>query len=65
MAMIKLQLGGLHCSHCEKSVKNALAGVAREVHIDLTTQIAEIDSDETVDKLIDCIEAIGFDAKEI
>ena len=52
-------------SHCEKSVKNALADVAREVQIDLTTQIAEIDSDETTDKIIDSIEAIGFDAKEI
>ncbi|MGX3067066.1 heavy-metal-associated domain-containing protein [Ursidibacter arcticus] len=65
MAIIKLQLGGLHCSRCEKSVKNALADVVREVQIDLTTQIAEIDSDETADKLIDSIEAIGFDAKEI
>ena len=65
MAIIKLQLGGLHCSHCEKSVKNALADVAREVQIDLTTQIAEINSDETTDKIIDSIEAIGFDAKEI
>lgn len=65
MMKTTLQLGGLHCSHCVKSVEQALQKLpsVRAIHIDLATQLAEIDSDETSQTLIDAIEQIGFDAE--
>ncbi|WP_373818732.1 heavy-metal-associated domain-containing protein, partial [Glaesserella sp.] len=48
MATITLQLDGLHCGHCVKSVDNALRGLptVRKVSIDLASQTAVIESDE-------------------
>lgn len=62
---ITLQLGGLHCSHCVKSVEQALQKLpsVRAIDIDLATQRAEIDSDESPQKLIEAIEQIGFEAE--
>lgn len=61
---IKLQLSGLHCSHCVKSVEKALnevEGVTQAV-VTLTNQIAVIEGKVTPETLISAIEDIGFDA---
>lgn len=67
MTTITLQLDGLHCGNCVKSVEkalNALPTVAN-VQIDLSSQKAVIESEQSVQALIDAIEEIGFDAREI
>ncbi|TCT17465.1 copper chaperone [Bibersteinia trehalosi] len=66
MTTITLQLEGLHCGHCVKSVENALSALAtvRAVKVDLNTQTAVVESDETPTTLIEAIVEIGFDAKE-
>ncbi|AGH38811.1 Cation transport ATPase [Bibersteinia trehalosi USDA-ARS-USMARC-188] len=66
MTTITLQLEGLHCGHCVRSVENALSALAtvRAVKVDLTTQTAVVESDETPTTLIEAIVEIGFDAKE-
>lgn len=65
MAMMTLQLDGLHCGHCVKSVENALFELptVRKVNVDLASQKVEIESDESLDTLVDAIIDIGFDAK--
>lgn len=65
MATVKLQLDGLHCGHCVKSVEKALTELStvRNVKVDLATQTAVIESDESVEKLVNTIVEIGFEAK--
>lgn len=65
MAQVILQLEGLHCGHCVKSVEQALSALAtvRDVKVDLATQTAVIESDESLEKLVDTIFEIGFEAK--
>lgn len=60
-----LKLNGLHCGNCVKSVENALKTLptVRDVQINLASQMAQIDSDETAQTLIETIENIGFDAE--
>ncbi|MCK3654528.1 hypothetical protein A4G19_01700 [Pasteurellaceae bacterium Macca] len=67
MAITQLQLAGLHCSHCVKSVETALNALpsVRSVTIDLAQQRAEIESDEAPETLIETIIGIGFDAKSV
>ncbi|AHG86798.1 Cation transport ATPase [Bibersteinia trehalosi USDA-ARS-USMARC-190] len=67
MTTITLQLEGLHCGHCVRSVENALSALAtvRAVKVDLATQTAVVESDETLTILIEAIVEIGFDAKEV
>lgn len=67
MATTTLQLDGLHCGHCVKSVEKALAELAsvRDVKVDLASQTAVVDSDETTEALINAIIEIGFDAKVV
>lgn len=63
MTTITLQLDGLHCQHCVKSVENALKTLptVANVQIDLSTQLAVIESQESMQTLIETIENIGFD----
>lgn len=58
-----LQLEGLHCGHCVKSVENALSNLpaVNSVSVDLATQRAEIDGEADLNLLIDTIEGLGFD----
>lgn len=67
MTTITLQLDGLHCGNCVKSVDKALRELptVSDVKIDLTTQMATIESEEQAKTLIDAIVDIGFEAKEV
>lgn len=67
MATTTLQLDGLHCGHCVKSVEKALTELAsvRDVKVDLASQTAVVESDETAETLINAIIEIGFDAKVV
>ena len=67
MATTTLQLFGLHCGNCVKSVEQALKGLptVQSVAVDLATQKAVIESEESAQKLIDTIESIGFDAEQV
>lgn len=58
-----LQLEGLHCGNCVKSVENALSNLpaVNSVRVDLATQRAEIDGEADLNLLIDTIEGLGFD----
>lgn len=64
---VTLQLNGLHCQHCVKSVESALKALptVSNVQIDLATQQAVVESQETTEILIEVIENIGFDAKQV
>ncbi len=66
MTTITLQLDGLHCGNCVKSVDKALRELptVSDIKIDLTTQMATIESEEDAKTLIDAIVDIGFEAKE-
>ncbi|AHG78020.1 heavy-metal-associated domain-containing protein [Mannheimia varigena] len=62
---IKLQLDGLHCSNCVKSVEKALnevAGVTQAI-VTLENQTAIVQGDVAAEDLIAVVEDIGFEAK--
>ncbi|QLB16684.1 hypothetical protein A6B40_03295 [Mannheimia varigena] len=62
---IKLQLDGLHCSNCVKSVEKALnevAGVTQAI-VTLENQTAIVQGDVVAEDLIAAVEDIGFEAK--
>ncbi|MEG9499117.1 heavy-metal-associated domain-containing protein [Mannheimia indoligenes] len=62
---IKLQLDGLHCSNCVKSVEKALnevVGVTQALAT-LENQTAIIEGDVVAEDLIAAVEDIGFEAK--
>ncbi|OOH88934.1 hypothetical protein BMT54_07995 [Pasteurellaceae bacterium 15-036681] len=65
MATTTLQLDGLHCGNCVKSVEKALSALptVTSVQIDLATQKAVIESEENEQTLIDTIFDIGFEVK--
>lgn len=62
---IKLQLDGLHCGNCVKSVEKALNSVdgVSNVSISLENQTAVIEGSVGAEALIAAVEEIGFDAK--
>lgn len=64
---ITLQLSGLHCGHCVKSVEQTLKNLPTvvTVQIDLSNQLAVIESEELPNTLIETIENIGFEAQLI
>ncbi|MEG9490566.1 heavy metal-associated domain-containing protein [Mannheimia indoligenes] len=62
---IKLQLDGLHCGNCVKSVEKALnevVGVTQAL-VTLENQTAIIEGNVVAEDLIAAIEDIGFEAK--
>ncbi|AHG76014.1 Cation transport ATPase [Mannheimia varigena USDA-ARS-USMARC-1296] len=62
---IKLQLDGLHCSNCVKSVEkvlNAVSGVTQAI-VTLENQTAIVEGDVDAEDLIAAVEDIGFEAK--
>ncbi|QLB15119.1 hypothetical protein A6B39_06445 [Mannheimia granulomatis] len=62
---ITLQLDGLHCGNCVKSVEKALnevVGVTQAL-ITLENQTAIIEGNVVAEDLIAAIEDIGFEAK--
>ncbi|HGO5853771.1 TPA: heavy-metal-associated domain-containing protein [Mannheimia haemolytica] len=62
---ITLQLDGLHCGNCVKSVEKALNSVAgvSQVSVTLDPQIAVVEGSVEAQALIEAVEEIGFDAK--
>lgn len=62
---ITLQLDGLHCGNCVKSVEKALNGVAgvNQVSVTLEPPIAVVEGSAEVQALIEAVEDIGFDAE--
>ncbi|MEG9481058.1 heavy metal-associated domain-containing protein [Mannheimia sp. HC-2023] len=62
---IKLQLDGLHCGNCVKSVEKALnevVGVTQAL-VTLENQTAIIEGNVVAEDLIAAVEDIGFEAK--
>lgn len=62
---IKLQLDGLHCGNCVKSVEkalNAVPGVTQAI-VTLENQTAVVEGDVAAEDLIAVVEEIGFEAK--
>ncbi|MEG9488313.1 heavy metal-associated domain-containing protein [Mannheimia indoligenes] len=62
---IKLQLDGLHCGNCVKSVEKALnevVGVTQAI-VTLENQTAIIEGNVVAEDLIAAVEDIGFEAK--
>lgn len=62
---IKLELDGLHCGNCVKSVEKALNNVAGVTHVvvSLEPQQAIVEGSATATALIEAVEDIGFEAK--
>ncbi|MFA9488424.1 MULTISPECIES: heavy-metal-associated domain-containing protein [unclassified Mannheimia] len=62
---IKLQLDGLHCGNCVKSVEKALNGVSgvTQAIVTLENQTAVIEGEVLAEDLIATVEDIGFGAK--
>lgn len=62
---ITLQLDGLHCGNCVKSVEKALNEVegVSQATVTLETQIAVVEGSANADALIAAVEDIGFEAK--
>lgn len=62
---IKLQLDGLHCGNCVKSVEKALNEVegVTQALVTLENQTAIIEGNVVAEDLIAAVEDIGFEAK--
>lgn len=62
---ITLQLDGLHCGNCVKSVEKALNEVegVSQATVTLETQMAVVEGSANADALIAAVEDIGFEAK--
>ncbi|QTM01988.1 heavy-metal-associated domain-containing protein [Mannheimia sp. ZY171111] len=62
---IKLQLDGLHCGNCVKSVEKALNEVegVSQVSVTLENQMAVLEGSANAETLIAAVEDIGFEAK--
>lgn len=62
---ITLQLDGLHCGNCVKSVEKALNEVegVSQVSVTLENQMAVVEGSANPDTLIAAVEDIGFEAK--
>lgn len=62
---IKLKVGGMHCSSCAKSVKDAFAGIPgiKETVVDLDNQSVVVKTDGVVKESVlkAKIEELGFD----
>ncbi|AUI66267.1 MULTISPECIES: heavy-metal-associated domain-containing protein [Glaesserella] len=65
MSTITLQLRGLHCGHCVKSVENGLKALPTVTHVqvDLNSQTAIVESEESLQTLVETIYDLGFEAK--
>ncbi|MDR3495852.1 MAG: cation transporter [Ancalomicrobiaceae bacterium] len=64
--MQTLQVEGMSCSGCVKSVESALlrADPVAKVSIDLPSGRVEIESELSSEALVAAIEAAGYDVKE-
>lgn len=62
---ITLQLDGLHCGNCVKSVEKALNEVegVSQASVTLENQMALVEGSANADALIAAVEDIGFEAK--
>ncbi|HHX69129.1 MAG: heavy metal-associated domain-containing protein [Miniphocaeibacter sp.] len=66
--MKKLIVRGMTCSHCEKSVKEALGSLegVKSVDVDLNTKVVVVEGDNLEDAVLkDAVEDIGFDVDSI
>ncbi|QQK07384.1 heavy-metal-associated domain-containing protein [Miniphocaeibacter halophilus] len=66
--MKKLIVSGMTCSHCEKSVKEALGNLkgVKNVNVDLNTKVVTVEGDNLEDTVLkDAVESIGFDVDSI
>lgn len=64
--MIELQISGMNCQHCVKSVTEALsavAGVERVVAVDLETGTARVEGDADAQALVRAVEEAGYQAR--
>jgi copper chaperone len=66
MERITLKVPGVSCSHCEKSIKNALSGFVgvENTNVDLEKKIVTFDYDSSkasLEKIKEAIEDEGYD----
>ena len=61
-----LQVEGMTCAHCVRSVTSALKGVqgVLSARVDLATGTAEVDGQASLQALIDSVTAEGYSASE-
>ncbi|CAM4417668.1 copper chaperone CopZ [Paenibacillus macerans] len=64
MQNITLNVEGMSCNHCVKSVEGAVAGLGATGKVDLAGKKVEVSFDEskvTVDQIKEAIEEQGYD----
>ena len=64
--MIKLNVKGMTCGHCEAAVKKALAavpGVTAVTRVDRNAQVAEVEGSADVAALIAAVVEEGYQAE--
>ena len=67
MKQLKLEVSGMSCGHCVKSVREALAGVPGVQHADVVIGAAKVEFDEsrtTIGNLVDAVYEAGYEATE-
>lgn len=65
---VVLDVKGMSCGHCEKSVKNALNGLngVNNVEVDLNSGKVEVNYDQavvTLEKIAETVEDQGYDVE--
>lgn len=63
--MVKLKIEGMTCGHCAMHVKEALAGVAGVVSVDVDLQAGEarVEGSAEVASLVGAVEGEGYSAR--
>jgi len=66
--MIRLNVTGMTCGHCESAVQKALAnvsGVTRVVEVDREKKLAVVEGQPDVSALIEAIREEGYEAEAV
>lgn len=64
MKSVTLNVEGMSCNHCVKSVEGAISGLGAEAKVDLANKRVEVSYDEaktTVEAIKEAIEDQGYD----
>ncbi|MBP1906109.1 copper chaperone [Paenibacillus turicensis] len=64
MKSVTLNVEGMSCNHCVKSVEGAVSGLGGEAKVDLANKKVEVSFDEaktTVEAIKEAIEDQGYD----
>lgn len=64
MKSVTLNVEGMSCNHCVKSVEGAVSGLGAQAKVDLANKKVEVEYDDaklTVDAIKEAIEDQGYD----